>query len=141
MRPRKEVILVAKEDLAPSHLRFVLANGSHYHTTTVHSAQDALDCLVDHQFELMVIFHPFEDSNKLVGTTKAVRSSMPVVAISETVKERDNDLYDAWLYRVPMSDILERIAMMTVRKRGPRRGFQMPPAAAEMFVLSTGKVG
>ena len=120
----------------------MLSTGLKYRPTTAHSAQEALDFFHKCEYVLVIVFHPLAVLDEFVHRCKLIDSAIPILLVSpESVGGSNLTLCDSWLYRPTTAETLERIHVMSSRKRGPKRGYKKPPAAEELFILSSEKVG
>ena len=146
MRPSRTILLVAQDDELLSPLRFTLSNGKHnknsgcYRVTTANSALDAISFMRDSTFDCLII-HGALECGWLIEIAKKINPYMASVylfAKGDVVK----DCYaDAVLCQSPMFDVIERIAVLMARKRGPKRGSEsaMRCAHNKKVVRETGE--
>jgi len=82
---------------------------------------------------------PQMDGNQLVKKLKLLGSHVPMVLMGDPPKmEGQVHAADALLNKKACSplELLERVKIMSARKRGPRKGMQRMAPAAELAVAS-----
>jgi two-component system response regulator CpxR len=124
MRPRKVILCVDSNEQALSVRKFMLETRG-YRAVCVLHAQAALE-----QFEaggvdlvLSELTIPGMDGNEMVRRMKQQAPEVPMMLVSRTVKDFARaDAADAFLPKGANNalELLERIRMLMVRKRGPR---------------------
>jgi CheY-like chemotaxis protein len=134
MRPKKVILCVDDEEDQLSPLKFLLVTHS-YKVLTATSGQEAIAVFsAAPQIDLVLADStmPAMNGDELVDRLKRLRSFVPMIIL------RDGDapvsttcMVDAVVSKktCPSSELLERIRVMSAKKRGPRKGAQraLPP--------------
>jgi CheY-like chemotaxis protein len=135
MKPKKTILCVDDNEQALS-IRKVLLETRGYRVIACNNAEAALEAFRRGNVDLVLtdLIMPGLDGSRLIEEIKMLSPQTPAVLISGRVKiyERDT-LADLFLPKgmyEPM-DLLEKIRLLLVRKRGPKRPVQFPvrPAA------------
>ncbi len=139
MRPKKVILLVDGNEQALSVRKFMLETRG-YRVVDSASAQAALERFGEGGIDLIVsdLLLPGMDGNELVRRIKAEAPEMPALLLSSTVKDFARaSAADAFLPKgaVTPTEMVERIRMLLVRKRGPKRA-SPAPAATEGYAGS-----
>lgn len=134
MKPKKTILCVDDNEQALS-IRKIMLETRGYRVAAFTSAEPALEAFRRGGVDLVLtdLVLPGMDGSKLIAEVKALSPQTPAVLISGRVKiyERDN-MADAFLPKgmyEPM-DLLEKIRLLLVKKRGPRR----PMEAGTRFI-------
>jgi len=135
MKPKKTILCVDDNEQALS-IRKVLLETRGYRVIACHSGEAALDAFRRGNVDLVLtdLIMPGLDGSRLIEEIKMLSPQTPAVLISGRVKiyERDT-LADLFLPKGMYEpvDLLEKIRLLLVRKRGPKRPVQCPgrPAA------------
>ena len=104
-----------------------------YRVHTAINGQDAITVFSSTQIDLVLtdLGLPQMDGNQLIGHLKEIAPEIPMILTSDTVRagERPHRA-DAFLAKGCCSpaDLIERIRVMSARKRGPRKAVQSVPA-------------
>jgi len=138
MKPKKNILCVDDNEQALS-IRKIMLETRGYRVAAFTSAEPALEAFRLGGVDLVLtdLILPGMDGSKLIEEIKALSPQTPAVLISGRVKifER-NTLADAFLSKgmyEPM-DLLEKIRLLLVKKRGPRRPVDMAPRLAHATV-------
>lgn len=127
MRPKKRILLIDFNENRQSAVRFMLqTNGFH-----VISAAAPLKGSLDHHPELILGIWPVQPA---YFTELAKAAGLPsIVVVSETDDHPSNFMADTVLLNPTPAELLERIKVMSARKRGPKRAFPLnqQPAPAQ----------
>jgi DNA-binding response OmpR family regulator len=134
MRPKKVILCVDSDESDLSLLRLVLWTNGYI---AVPASTDAEARHIfnrgDRPIELVLVAHRDDlDGIALVAELKAVRSSVPMILLCPPdTAARELCVADAILDRRSCSAaaLLERIKVMSARKRGPRKGNPCAEAA------------
>jgi DNA-binding NtrC family response regulator len=132
MRPRKKVLIVGECEDRVSILAFALGLTT-YHVTTSSSAAAALDLMRERAFELLLVDLPLAGAERLCDFAAAIEVKTPSVLVGAR-SDFDNSEVVADARVVPQRDraeLLERIKIITARKRGPKKGSERKPCASE----------
>lgn len=121
-------MIVSEDEAQLSILRFTLRNSrpsaftTDYAVTSASSAQEALETLKAHQYDILLVIRPFESLNELLHHAKLVYEGMPTLVIYSKAVDVTSCYADAIMFKPSTAELLERIRMMVARKRGPRKG-------------------
>ena len=134
MRPKKTILCVDDNEQSLS-IRKVLLETRGYRVLAFTDAKLALERFAQGGVDLVLtdLVMPGVDGSKLIQGVKNISPETPAILVSGTVKiyeqESVADLFLAKGMYMP-ADLLERIRLLLVRKRGPKRGhtrIQSPP--------------
>ena len=126
MKPKRTILCVDDNEQSLS-IRKILLETRGYRVLAFSDAQRALDRFAQGGVDLVLtdLVMPGVDGSKLIEEVKHRSPGTPAILLSGKVKiyEQDTraDLFLAKGMYVP-ADLLERIRLMLVRKRGPKRG-------------------
>jgi len=130
MKPKRTILCVDDNEQSLS-IRKVLLETRGYRVAACRNAEDALARFRQGGVDLVVtdLTMPGVDGNKLVGEIKALSPHTPAILLSGKVKTYSHDgPADVFLPKgmhVP-SELLERIRLLLIRKRGPRPSVPAP---------------
>ncbi len=135
MKPKKTILCVDDNEQALS-IRKVLLETRGYRVIACNNGEAALEAFRCGNVDLVLtdLIMPGLDGSRLIEEIKMLSPQTPAVLISGRVKiyERDT-LADLFLPKGMYEpvDLLEKIRLLLVRKRGPKRPVQFPvrPAA------------
>jgi CheY-like chemotaxis protein len=135
MKPKKTILCVDDDEQALS-IRKVLLETRGYRVIACNNGERALEAFRRSSVDLVLtdLIMPGLDGSKLIEEIKMLSPQTPAVLISGRVKiyERDT-LADLFLPKGMYEpvDLLEKIRLLLVRKRGPKRPVPFPvrPAA------------
>jgi CheY-like chemotaxis protein len=125
MKPKRTILCVDDNEQSLS-IRKVMLETRGYRVLAYSNAQEALDRFSAGGVDLVLtdLVMPGVDGSKLIQEVKDRSPETPAILLSGTVKiyERDSgaDVFLAKGMYVP-ADLLERIRLLLVRKRGPKR--------------------
>jgi two-component system response regulator CpxR len=138
MKPKKTILCVDDNEQALS-IRKIMLETRGYRVVACNNAESALEAFRRGGVDLVLtdLIMPGVDGSHLIAEIKALSPQTPAVLISGRVKifERDT-LADVFLSKgmyEPM-DLLEKIRLLLVRKRGPKRPIELPARAAHATV-------
>ena len=139
MRPKKIILCVDDNELELSVLKFMLSTNG-YRVVSASTGQEALGAFSEHQVDLVLADHamPQMDGSQLVDRLKRMAPHVPMILLGDPQKAgSDVHSADAMLAKKGCSaqDLLERIKIMSARKRGPRKGAPRM-ASVELAVAS-----
>jgi CheY-like chemotaxis protein len=125
MRPRKVILCVDSNEQALSVRKFMLETRG-YRVVCVLQAQAALERFEAGGVDMVLsdLTIPGMDGNEMVKRMKQQAPEVPMVLVSGTVRDFARaDAADAFLPKGANNsqELLERIRMLMVRKRGPKR--------------------
>ena len=128
MRPKKTILCVDDNEQTLSVRKFLLETRG-YRVYTALNGQEAIQLFSAAHFDLVLtdLGLPQMDGNALIGQLKEISPEVPMILISDSVRagERSQNA-DAFLAKGCCSpaDLIERIRVMSARKRGPRKAVQ-----------------
>ncbi len=130
MRPKKVILLVDGNEQALSVRKFMLETRG-YRVEEAGSASAALERFSGGGIDLVVsdLLLPGMDGNEMVRRMKAEAPDTPALLVSATVKEFARaEAADAFLPKgaATPTEMMERIRVLLVRKRGPKRAAPAP---------------
>jgi CheY-like chemotaxis protein len=140
MKPKKTILCVDDNEQALS-IRKVMLETRGYRVLACNSGEQALEAFRRGGIDLVLtdLIMPGVDGSRLIAEVKRVSPQTPAILISGRTKiyERET-LADVFLPKgmyEPM-DLLERIRVLLVRKRGPKRPLEIhvPAMAAHATV-------
>jgi two-component system response regulator CpxR len=137
MRPKKIILCVDDNEQTLSVRKFLLETRG-YRVHTAINGQDAIELFASMHFDLVLtdLGLPQMDGNQLIGRLKEISPEVPMILTSDLVRAGERaHRADAFLAKGCCSpaDLVERIRVMSARKRGPRKAVQplLPLAAQE----------
>jgi two-component system, OmpR family, response regulator CpxR len=128
MRPKKTILCVDDNEQALSVRKFLLETRG-YRVYTALSGPDAINLFSSTHFDLVLtdLGLPQMDGNALIGHLKEISPEVPMILTSDSVRAGESSHNaDAFLAKGCCSpvDLIERIRVMSARKRGPRKAVQ-----------------
>ena len=126
MRPKKIILCVDDNEQELSVLKFMLATNG-YRVVSANNAQDAIGLFGEMTVDLVLSDYamPQMNGDQLVNRLKQIASHIPMILLGDPQKMGDH-LHgaDALLAKKNCTpqELLERIKVMSARKRGPRKG-------------------
>lgn len=133
MRPKKIILCIDDNDQALSVRKFVLETRG-YRVVTANNAEEAIERYENGKVDLVItdLIMPNCNGNDLIQRLKEIAPWVPAVLVSGSMKQFDpTSRADAFLPKGACSpqELLERVRVLMVRKRGPKKpGTQQPPA-------------
>ena len=140
MRPKKIILCVDDNEQELSVLKFMLATNG-YRVVSATNGQEAIGIFAGTAVDLVLTDYtmPQMDGNQLVDRLKQIAPHVPMILLGDPQK-MGGEMHsaDALLAKKNCStqELLERIRLMSARKRGPRKGSQRLAAAVELAVAS-----
>ena len=143
MKPKRTILCVDDNEQSLS-IRKVMLETRGYRVLAFSDAQQALNRFTQGGVDLVLtdLVMPGIDGSKLVQSVKDLSPQTPAILLSGKVKiyeqETGADVFLAKGMYAP-ADLLERIRLLLVRKRGPKRAIartQSPPAPSPYRVAS-----
>jgi two-component system, OmpR family, response regulator CpxR len=125
MKPKRTILCVDGNEQSLS-IRKVMLETRGYHVVTCTSGQDALERFKKGGVDLVLteLMMPGLDGTKLIDEIKSLSPQTPAILLAGKVKLYDRDTKaDVFLPKgmyAPV-ELLERIRVLLVRKRGPKR--------------------
>jgi len=140
MRPKKVILCVDDNEQELSVLKFMLATNG-YRVFTASTGQEAIGIFAGSQVDLVLADYamPQMNGNQLVGRLKQIAPHIPMILLGDPQRMGgENHSADALLAKKNCSsqELLERIKLMSARKRGPRKGSLRIAAEAEFAAAS-----
>lgn len=131
MKPKRTILCVDDNEQTLS-IRKVMLETRGYRVVACQSGAEALEHFRKGGIDLVLtdLIMPGVDGGKLIEEIKAISPRTPAVLVSGKIRIYDHDMQaDAFIPKgmVSPAELLERIRLLLVRKRGPRR---TQPAAA-----------
>ena len=126
MRPKKVILCVDDNEQDLSVLKFMLATNG-YRVVSASNPQEAIELFGDMQVDLVLSDYamPQMNGDQLVSRLKQIASHVPMILMGDP-KKMGEQLHgaDALIAKknVTPQELLERIKVMSARKRGPRKG-------------------
>ena len=126
MRPKKIILCVDDNEQELSVLKFMLATNG-YRVVSANSGQEAIGIFADIAVDLVLsdFSMPQMNGDQLVRSLKQIASHVPMILLGDPQKMGDHlHAADAILAKKNCTpqELLERIKIMSARKRGPRKG-------------------
>ena len=134
MRPKKIILCVDDNEQELSVLKFMLATNG-YRVVSASNGQEAIGIFAETAVDLVLtdFSMPQMNGDQLVRSLKQIASHVPMIVLGDPQKMGDHiHAADAVLAKKNCSpqELLDRIKVMSARKRGPRKGStRMHPAA------------
>lgn len=126
MRPKKIILCVDDNEQDLSVLKFMLATNG-YRVVSACNGQEAIGIFADTAVDLVLtdFSMPMMNGDQLVRSLKQIASHVPMIVLGDPQKMGDHmQAADAVLAKKNCSpqELLDRIKVMSARKRGPRKG-------------------
>jgi two-component system response regulator CpxR len=142
MRPKKVILCVDDNEQELSVLKFMLMTNG-YRVEAATSGQEAIGIFSEMPVDLVLtdFAMPQMNGNQLVEKLKRIAGYVPMIVLGDP-QTMSGEIHaaDALLAKKNCSpqELLERIKVMSARKRGPRKGAQriMPVAEEELAAAS-----
>jgi two-component system response regulator CpxR len=125
MRPKKTILCIDDNEQSLSIRKFMLETRG-YNVITCQTAEDALRVFVKGGVDLILsdLVMPNTNGAELVRRIKSLSPETPAIIFSGSIKIYDKDLHaDVFLPKgaYAPTELLERIRVLLVRKRGPKK--------------------
>jgi two-component system, OmpR family, response regulator CpxR len=133
MKPKKTILCVDDDEQVLS-IRKVVFETRGYRVLTANNGRAAFELFRQHPVDLVLtdLLMPELDGVELTDRIKTLSPSTPVVLYSGKVKiyERENRA-DVFLPKgsITPADLLERVRILMIKKRGPKKAVPTPVAA------------
>jgi two-component system, OmpR family, response regulator CpxR len=141
MRPKKVILCVDDNEQELSVLKFMLTTNG-YRVLAASNGQEAIAIFASApQIDLVLTDSnmPQMSGSQLVERLKRMAGHVPMILLADA-QTMNNEIHtaDAMLARKNCStqELLERIKVMSARKRGPRKGAQRVPQVTELAEAS-----
>jgi two-component system response regulator CpxR len=140
MKPKKVILCVDDNEQALS-IRKVILQTRGYRVITAANGREALEIFQRGGIDLLLsdLVMPGLDGTELIERVKAFSPATPCILFSGKIKVYERDTRaDVFLPKgmYAPAELLERIRLLLVRKRGPRRVAPEPAAAASSLPIS-----
>lgn len=140
MRPKKIILCVDNNEQELSVLKFMLATNG-YRVLSATNGPDAIAQFAETAVDLVLADSsmPQMSGSQLVGRLKQIASHVPMILLGDPQRMNGQmHAADALLAKKNCSpqELLERIKVMSARKRGPRKGAQRHGAVVELAAAS-----
>jgi CheY-like chemotaxis protein len=140
MRPKKVILCVDDNEQDLSVLRFMLETNG-FRVVSAGSGQEAIALFAEMPMDLVLADYamPQMDGGQLVERLKQIASHIPMILLGDPQKMgAEMHAADVLLAKKNCSaqELLERIKVMSARKRGPRKGSQRMTYPVDLAVAS-----
>jgi two-component system, OmpR family, response regulator CpxR len=140
MRPKKVILCVDDNEQDLSVLKFTLSTNG-YRVLSASDGHEALKLFSENLVDLALVDYgmPQMNGDQLVSKLKQIAGHVPMILLGDPQKMNGQiHAADALVAKKTCSsqELLERIKVMSARKRGPRKGTQRVPQGAELAVAS-----
>jgi two-component system response regulator CpxR len=133
MRPKKVILCVDDNEQELSVLTFML-NTNGYRVISASTGQEAIREFSQNQVDLVLADFHLQPVNgdQLAHRLKGIAAHVPMLLLGDAPAGAEIHAADALLAKKNCSphDLLEKIKLMSARKRGPRKGTQRVATAA-----------
>lgn len=125
MRPKKVILCIDDSDQSLSIRKFMLETRG-YRVLPAASGREALDIFQQGNIDLVLtdLVMPEMDGAEVIRVLKQLSPETPMILISGKVKLYDKDTQaDVFLPKgtYPAMELLEKIRLLLIKKRGPRK--------------------
>lgn len=125
MKPKRTILCVDDNEQSLSHRKIMLETRG-YRVATFLRGEDALERFATGGIDLLIadMAMPGLDGPQLIAKIKSLSPHTPAILISSKVRIYDHDSQaDVFLTKGMYSpaDLLEKVRLLLIRKRGPRR--------------------
>jgi CheY-like chemotaxis protein len=140
MRPKKVILCVDDNEQELSVLKFMLATNG-YRVLSAMNGQEAIGIFAETSVDLVLadFAMPQMNGSQLVDRLKQISQHIPMILLGDP-QRMGSDMHaaDALLAKknCTAQELLERIKVMSARKRGPRKGSVRVLPTAELAVAS-----
>jgi len=140
MRPKKIILCVDDNEQELSVLKFMLTTNG-YRVVSASNGQEAIGVFAETPVDLVLADFAMPQMNgcQLVDRLKQIASHVPMILLGDPQRMAgEMHAADALLAKKNCSpqELLERIKVMSARKRGPRKGSQRQVPVVELAVAS-----
>jgi len=137
MKPKRTILCVDDNEQSLSHRKIMLETRG-YRVASFSRGEDALERFAKGGIDLLIadMAMPGLDGPQLITRIKRLSPHTPAILISSKVRIYDHDSQaDVFLSKGMYSpaDLLEKVRLLLIRKRGPRRTQQPTPALARQI--------
>jgi CheY-like chemotaxis protein len=140
MRPKKVILCVDDNEQDLSVLKFMLSTNG-YRVLSANNGPEAIALFGDHLVDMVLAdaAMPHMNGDQLIRRLKQMAAHVPMVLMGDPQKtEGQMHGADALVAKKTCTpvELLERIKVMSARKRGPRKGMQRLPQSNALAVAS-----
>jgi len=139
MRPKKVILCVDDNEQELSVLKFMLETNG-YRVVSATGAQEAISIFSENSVDLVLADYAMPNMNggQLVDRLKNIASHIPMILLGDPLRMGgEMHAADALTKKnCSPQELLERIKVMSARKRGPRKGTQRQSPVSELAVAS-----
>ena len=140
MRPKKIILCVNDNEQELSIMSFML-NTNGYRVVPATNGQEAIELFAGMQVDLVLADYtmPQMNGNQLVNRLKQIASHVPMILLGDTqAMGGQMHMADALIAKKQCTtqELLERIKIMSARKRGPRKGTIRQAPVTELAAAS-----
>ncbi|MGC2477527.1 MAG: response regulator [Candidatus Sulfotelmatobacter sp.] len=137
MKPKRTILCVDDNEQSLSHRKIMLETRG-YRVASFSRGEDALERFARGGIDLLIadMAMPGLDGPQLITKIKSLSPHTPAILISSKVRIYDHDSQaDVFLTKGMYSpaDLLEKVRLLLIRKRGPRRMQHRTPALARQI--------
>jgi CheY-like chemotaxis protein len=130
MKPKRTILCIDDNEQTLSHRKIVLETRG-YRVASFARGEEALERFQQGGIDLVIadMAMPGLDGPQLIARIKQVSPQTPAILISSKVRIYDHDSQaDVFLTKgmYAPADLLERVRLLLMRKRGPKRMLQRP---------------
>ena len=138
MKPKRTILCIDDNEQSLSHRKIMLETRG-YRVASFSRGDEALERFAKGGVDLVIadMAMPGLDGPQLIAKIKMVSPQTPAILISSKVRIYDHDSKaDVFLTKGTYSpaDLLERVRLLLIRKRGPKRMQQRSVAAGQVGV-------
>jgi CheY-like chemotaxis protein len=136
MKPKRTILCVDDNEQTLSHRKIMLETRG-YRVASFSRGAEAVERFKQGGIDLVItdMAMPGLDGPQLIATVKNISPETPAILISSKVRIYDHESQaDVFLAKgmYAPADLLERIRLLLVRKRGPKRTQPRPPAVRQV---------
>ncbi len=140
MRPKKVILCVDDNEQDLSVLKFMLSTNG-YRVLSASNGLEALEIFQENLIDLVLVDYamPQMNGDQLVSKLKQIAGHVPMMLLGDPQKMNGQiHAADALVAKKTCSpqELLERIKVMSARKRGPRKGSQRVAPGEVLAVAS-----
>ena len=135
MKPKRTILCVDDNEQTLSHRKIMLETRG-YKVASFSRGEEAVERFKQGGIDLVITDMAMPgDGPQLIATVKNISPQTPAILISSKVRIYDHESQaDVFLAKgmYAPADLLERIRLLLVRKRGPKRMQPRPPVARQI---------
>lgn len=140
MKPKRTILCVDENEQALSHRKIVLETRG-YRVAAFSRGEEAWQRFLEGGIDLVIadMAIPGVDGPQLISKIKEASPSTPAILIASRIRTFDHDSRaDVFLTKGMYSaaDLLERVRLLLMRKRGPKRLQQRPAVTGDRVVVA-----